>query len=71
MLRPNYFATEFYPNMFAENLLKYKGMFGMSAAETLKDANDNIVITGWSIGVYARDTNPFKNMDKKDTIVSP
>ena len=41
----NYFATEFHLNMFAENLLKARGMFGMTAAETLKDANDNIAVS--------------------------
>ena len=43
----NYFATEFIQTCLLQELLKYKGMFGMTA-ETLKDANDNIVITGWS-----------------------
>ena len=67
----NYFATEFHLNMFAENLLKYRGMFGMSAAETLKDGNENIVITGWPME-YMQDTlAPYKNMTKKDTIVFP
>jgi hypothetical protein len=67
----NYFATEFHLNMFAENLLKYKGMFGMSAAETLKDANENIVITGWPMEYMQETLAPYKNMDKKDTIVFP
>ena len=67
----NYFATEFHLNMFAENLLKYRGMFGMTPAETLKDANENIVITGWPME-YMQDTlAPYKNMTKKDTIVFP
>lgn len=67
----NYFATEFHLNMFAENLLKFKGMFGMTAAETIKDSNDNIVITGWPME-YLQDTlAPYKNLEKKDTIVFP
>ena len=67
----NYFATEFHLNLFAENLLKHKGMFGMTPAETLKDANDNIVITGWPMEYMNETLTPFKNMDKKDTIVFP
>ena len=67
----NYFATEFHLNMFAENLLKARGMFGMTAAETLKDANDNIVITGWPMEYMQETLAPYKNMDKKDTIVFP
>ena len=67
----NYFATEFHLNMFAENLLKFKGMFGMTAAETLKDANDNIVITGWPMEYMTETLTPFKNMEKKNTIVFP
>ena len=67
----NYFATEFHLNMFAQNLLKYKGMFGMSAAETLKDSNENIVITGWPMEYMGDTLAPYKNMDKKDTIVFP
>ena len=67
----NYFATEFHLNMFAENLLKARGMFGMTAAETLKDANENIVITGWPMEYMAKTLEPYKNMDKKDTIVFP
>jgi len=67
----NYFATEFHLNIFAENLLKARGMFGMTAAETLKDANDNIVITGWPMEYMQEILTPFKNMDKKDTIVFP
>ena len=67
----NYFATEFHLNLFAENLLKYKGMFGMTPAETLKDANENIVITGWPMEYMNETLTPFKNMDKKDTIVFP
>ncbi len=67
----NYFATEFHLNMFAENLLKARGMFGLTAAETLKDSNENIVITGWPME-YMQDTlAPYKNMTKKDTIVFP
>ena len=67
----NYFATEFHLNLFATELLKYKGMFGMTPAETLKDANDNIVITGWPMEYMNETLAPFKNMDKKDTIVFP
>jgi len=67
----NYFATEFHLNIFAENLLKARGMFGMTAAETLKDANDNIVITGWPMEYMNETLTPFKNMDKKDTIIFP
>ena len=67
----NYFATEFHLNLFAKELLKYKGMFGMTPAETLKDANDNIVITGWPMEYMNETLTPFKNMEKKDTIVFP
>ena len=67
----NYFATEFHLNLFAKELLKYKGMFGMTPAETLKDANDNIVITGWPMEYMNDILTPYKNMDKKDTIIFP
>jgi len=67
----NYFATEFHLNMFAENLLKYKGMFGMTAAETLKDSNDNIVIAGWPMEYMSEILTPYKYMDKRDTVVFP
>ena len=46
-------------------------MFGMTPTETLKDGNENIVITGWPME-YMQDTlAPYKNMTKKDTIVFP
>lgn len=67
----NYFATEFHLNLFAENLLNYKGMFGMSAAETLKDSNDNIVITGWPMEYMQDILLPYKNMEKRNTVVFP
>ena len=67
----NYFATEFHLNLFAENLLNYKGMFGMTAAETLKDSNDNIIITGWPMEYMQDILTPYKNMEKKNTIVFP
>ena len=67
----NYFATEFHINMFAENLLKYNGMFGLTPAETLLDANDNIQLTGWPMEYLQETLVPYKNMEKKDTIVFP
>ena len=67
----NYFATEFHINMFAGNLLKYKGMFGLTPAETLLDANDNIQLTGWPMEYLQETLVPYKNMKKKDTIVFP
>jgi len=67
----NYFATEFHLNMFAENLLNYKGMFGMTAAETLKDSNDNIVITGWPMEYMQDILLPYKNMEKRNTVIFP
>jgi len=67
----NYFATEFHINMFAENLLKYKGMFGLTPAETLLDANDNIVLAGWPMEYMRETLAPYKNMDKRDTVVFP
>ena len=67
----NYFATEFHINMFAENLLKYKGMFGLTPAETLLEANDNIQLTGWPMEYMQETLAPYKNMEKKNTIVFP
>ncbi len=67
----NYFATEFHINMFAGNLLKYKGMFGLTPAETLLDADDNIQLTGWPMEYLQETLVPYKNMEKKDTIVFP
>jgi glycosyltransferase involved in cell wall biosynthesis len=57
--------------MFAGNLLKYKGMFGLTPAETLLDANDNIQLTGWPMEYLQETLVPYKNMEKKDTIVFP
>jgi glycosyltransferase involved in cell wall biosynthesis len=57
--------------MFAENLLKYNGMFGLTPAETLLDANDNIQLTGWPMEYLQETLVPYKNMEKKDTIVFP
>lgn len=67
----NYFATEFHINLFAENLLKYRGMFGLTPAETLLDANDNIVLAGWPMEYMNEILTPYKNMDKRDTVVFP
>ena len=67
----NYFATEFHINMFAENLLKYNGMFGLTPAETLLDANENIQLTGWPMEYLQETLVPYKNMEKKDTVVFP
>ena len=67
----NYFATEFHINMFAGNLLKYKGMFGLTPAETLLDANENIQLTGWPMEYLQETLVPYKNMEKKDTVVFP
>ena len=66
----NYFATEFHLNMFAQNLLKYKGMFGMSAAETLKDSNENIVITGWPMEYMGDTLAPYKIWTKRTPLFS-
>ena len=67
----NYFATEFHINLFAENLLKYRGMFGLTPAETLLDANDNMVLAGWPREYMNEMLTPYKNMDKRDTVVFP
>ena len=66
----NYFATEFHAKIFAENLLQFKGMFGMSPVEWFTE-QDNVTIVGWPME-YLRDTMlPYKNMEKRDTIVFP
>jgi hypothetical protein len=66
----NYFATEFHAKIFAENLMQFKGMFGMSPVEWFVE-QDNVTIVGWPME-YLRDTMlPYKNMEKRDTIVFP
>jgi hypothetical protein len=66
----NYFATEFHAKIFAENLMQFKGMFGMSPVEWFVE-QDNVTIVGWPME-YLRDTMlPYKNMKKRDTIVFP
>ena len=66
----NYFATEFHAKIFAENLLQFKSMFGMEPVEWFIE-QDNVHIVGWPME-YLRDTMlPYKNMNKKDTIVFP
>ena len=66
----NFFATEFHVKLFAENLLQFKGMFGLTPAEWLEQ-QDNVHIVGWPME-YLRDTMlPYKNMEKKNTIVFP
>ena len=67
----NFFATRFHLNMFATNLLKHKSMFGLEPADLLLDANDNITITGWPMEYMQETLAPYKNMQKKDTVVFP
>jgi len=43
----------------------------MTAAETLKDSNDNIVITGWPMEYMQDILLPYKNMEKRNTVVFP
>ena len=66
----NFFATEFHAKIFAENLLEFKTMFGLEPAEWFME-QDNVSIVGWPME-YLRDTMlPYKNMEKRDTIVFP
>ena len=66
----NYFATEFHAKIFSENLLKFKKTFGMEPVEWFIE-QDNVTIVGWPME-YLRDTMlPYKNMEKRDTIVFP
>ena len=66
----NFFATEFHAKIFAENLMQFKGMFGMEPVEWFIE-QDNVSIVGWPME-YLRDTMlPYKNMTKRDTIVFP
>jgi glycosyltransferase involved in cell wall biosynthesis len=66
----NYFATEFHAKIFAENLLQFKSMFGMTTTEWFVQ-QDNVKIVGWPME-YLRDIMaPYKNMEKRDTIVFP
>src|SRR6056300_964691 len=56
----NYFATEFHAKIFAENLLKFKGMFGMTTTEWFVQ-QDNVTIVGWPME-YLRDVmTPYKH----------
>jgi hypothetical protein len=66
----NYFATEFHAKIFAENLLQFKSMFGMTTTEWFVQ-QDNVHVVGWPME-YLRDTMlPYKHMEKRDTIVFP
>ena len=66
----NFFATEFHAQMFAENLLEFKTMLGLSPLEWFLD-RDDVHVVGWPME-YVNDTiTPFKNMEKTNTIVFP
>jgi len=66
----NYFATEFHAKIFAENLLQFKSMFGMTTTEWFVQ-QDNVHVVGWPME-YLRDImTPYKHMEKRDTIVFP
>ena len=66
----NYFATEFHAQLFAENLLEFKGVFGLTPVEWFTQ-QDNVRIVGWPMEYLKEMMLPYKNMVKKDTIVFP
>jgi hypothetical protein len=66
----NFFATEFHAKMFAENLMQFKGMFGMTPVEWFTQ-QDNVRIVGWPMEYLRKTMEPFKGKDKRDLIVFP
>jgi hypothetical protein len=66
----NYFATTFHAEIFAENLLQFKSMFGMTPVEWFMQ-QDTVKIVGWPME-YLNDTmQPYKKMEKRNLIVFP
>lgn len=66
----NYFATEFHVKLFAENLLKFKPMFGMSPAEWLLQ-QENVHVVGWPMEYLSDTLKPYNNSQKRNLIVFP
>lgn len=66
----NFFATDFHAKIFAENLLQFKGMFGMTPLEWFLQ-QDNVKIVGWPMEYMEATLAPYKNMEKKDIILFP
>jgi hypothetical protein len=66
----NYFATTFHAEIFAENLLEFKSMFGMTPVEWFMQ-QDTVKIVGWPME-YLNDTmQPYKKMEKRNLVVFP
>lgn len=63
----NYFATKFHIEMFMENLLGVD--FRTGAMRYMQDKT--IVKTGWPMDYMSNTLTPYKNMEKKNTIVFP
>lgn len=66
----NFFATEFHAKIFAENLLQFKSMFGMTPVEWFLQ-QDNVKIVGWPMEYMETTLAPYKNMEKKDIVLFP
>jgi hypothetical protein len=66
----NFFATQFHAEIFAENLMQFKGMFGMSATEWFTE-QDNVHIVGWPMEYLNETMLPYKHMNKRDLVVFP
>ena len=66
----NYFATEFHAKIFAENLLQFKSMFGMTPTEWFIE-QDNVKIVGWPMEYLSDTMQPYKKMTKRNLVVFP
>jgi hypothetical protein len=66
----NFFATEFHAKIFAENLLQFKSMFGMTPVEWFLQ-QENVKVVGWPMEYMEATLAPYKDMEKKDIILFP